>query len=221
MSRVKWAVMVALWAAGPAAAQAPKGVQTVHTNRVSFTLPVRIDDRDRAELRELKFYAKALQGPRAGEWAVVETAPPTKSKFGYRVAQDGEYWFAFVTVDKAGRIAPADLDKAAPGLVVVVDTKAPDVDVQRMPAASGEVFLQCQLRDANPDYAALKLEYKGIDRVWHSLDASPDAPGVFKVPDKSVLRGVLRATAADKSGNQTVREVDLGREQPTMTAAIA
>lgn len=221
MSRVKWAVMVALLAAGPAAAQAPKGVQTVHTNRVSFTLPVRIDDRDRAELRELKFYAKAMQGPRSGEWAVVETAPPTKSKFGYRVTQDGEYWFAFVTVDKAGRVAPADLDKATPGLVVVVDTKAPDVDVQRMPAASGEVFLQCNIRDANPDYSGLRLEYKGIDRAWHALEQSPDAPGVFRVPDKSVLRGVLRATAADKAGNQTVREIDLGRDQPTMTAAVA
>jgi hypothetical protein len=221
MSRVKWAVMVALLAAGPVAAQAPKGVQTVYTNRVSFTLPVRIDDRDRAELRELKFYAKAMQGLRSGEWVVVESAPPTKAKFGYRVTQDGEYDFAFVTVDKAGRVAPADLEKTAPGLVVVVDTKAPDVDVQRMPVASGEVYLQCNVRDANPDYAALKLEYKGIDRAWHAMEQSPDAPGVFRVPDKSVLRGVVRCTAADKAGNQTVREVDLGRDQPAMTTAVA
>jgi hypothetical protein len=220
MFRMKWAVTVALLAVAPVAAQAPKAEKIVYTNRVSFTLPVKIDDRDRAELRELKFYAKSLQGPRSGEWVGVETAPPTKSKFGYRVTQDGEYWFAFVTVDKAGRIAPADLEKAPPGLVVVVDTKAPEVDVQKLPAASGEMFLQCTVRDANPDYAALKLEYKGIDRAWHALEQTPDAPGVFKVPDKSVLRGVVRATAADKAGNQTVREVDLGREQPAMTTSV-
>jgi hypothetical protein len=226
MFRMKSAVLAALLAVGfpftggRVAAEAPKGVQTVYTNRVSFTLPVKIDDRDRAELRELKFYAKSLQGPRSGEWVGVETAIPTKSKFGYRVTQDGEYWFAFVTVDKAGRIAPADLEKAPPGLVVVVDTKAPEVDVQRLPAASGEMFLQCQIRDANPDYATLKLEYKGIDRAWHALEPTPDAPGVFKVPDKSVLRGVVRASASDKAGNQTVREVDMGREQPTMTTSV-
>src|SRR5438874_6213558 len=124
MFRVKWAIVVALLAAGQAAAEAPKGVQTVYTNRMSFSLPVRIDDRDRAELRELKFYVKPLQGSHPGEWVCVETAPPTKAKFQYRAPHDGEYWFAFVTVDKLGRIAPADLDKSSPGLVVVVDTRA-------------------------------------------------------------------------------------------------
>src|SRR5947209_13791177 len=120
MHRVKWAVMVALLATGPAAADAPKGVQTVYTNRTAFTLPVRIDDRDRAELRELKYYAKALQGSRSGEWVCLETAPATKAKFGYRAPQDGEYWFPFVTVDKGGRVSPADLDQTPPGVVVVV-----------------------------------------------------------------------------------------------------
>jgi hypothetical protein len=222
MYRMKWAVMVALLAAGPAAAQAPKNVQTVYTNRPSFSLPVRIDDKDRADLRELKFYAKALQGSRPNEWVCLETAPATKAKFGYRAPQDGEYWFNFVTVDKAGRIYPSDLDKAPPGLKVVVDTRAPEVDVQRLPAASGEVFLQCQVRDANPDYGTVKLEYRGIDHAWHALEPVSDAPGVFRIPDRSVLGGVVRASAADKAGNQTVREVDMTRDQPVaVTTAVA
>jgi hypothetical protein len=222
MYRVKWAVLVALLAGGPVAAQAPsKSVQTVYTNRPSFSLPVRIDDRERAELRELKFYAKALQGSRPNEWVCLETAPASKGKFGYRAPQDGEYWFNFVTVDKAGRVYPADLDKAPPGLKVVVDTRAPEVDVQRLPAASGETFLQCQIRDANPDYATVKLEYRGIDRAWHALEPVADAPGVFRIPDKSVLGGIVRASAADKAGNQTVREVDMTRDQPAAVVTAA
>jgi hypothetical protein len=212
MYRVKWAVMVALLAAGPVAAQGTKGAQTVYTNRPAFSLPVRIDDRDRAELKELKFYARALQGSRANEWVCLETAPANKVRFGYRATQDGEYWFNFATVDKAGRVYPTDLDKMSPGLIVVVDTKAPEVDVQRLPPASGETFLQCQVRDANPDYGNVKLEYRGIDHAWHALESVTDAPGVFRIPDKSVLKGIVRATAADKAGNQTVREVDMTRD---------
>ncbi len=220
MSRMKGIVAAALigWAAGPAAAQAPKG--PIYTNRPGFSLPVRIDDRDRAELRELRFYAKALQGSRQNEWVCLETASPTKTKFGYRAPQDGEYWFSFVTVDKLGRVAPADLDKAAPGLVVIVDTKAPEVEVQKLPSASGEVFLQCHVRDAYPDYATVKLEYRGIDRAWHALEPLPDAPGVFRIPDRSVLKGVVRATAADKAGNQTVREVDMTRDVPQSSGVM-
>ncbi|HEX4588359.1 MAG TPA: hypothetical protein VH120_00395 [Gemmataceae bacterium] len=221
MSRVKWAVLVAVLTAGPAAAQAPKNAQIVYTNRPSFSLPVRIDDRDRADLRELKFYAKALQGSRPNEWVCLETAAPTKAKFGYRAPQDGEYWFNFVTVDKAGRIYPSDLDRVPPGLVVVVDTKAPDVEVQRLPSSSGEMFLQCNVRDTNPDYATVKLEYRGIDRAWHAMEPVADSQGVFRIPDKSVLRGVVRATAADKAGNQTVRELDMTRDVPTNAVTMA
>jgi hypothetical protein len=214
--------MVALLAGGPALAQDPKNVQTVYTNRPSFSLPVRIDDRDRADLKELKFYAKAMQGSRPNEWVCLETAPASKAKFGYRAPGDGKYCFNFVTVDKAGRYYPSDLDKAPPGLIVVVDSRAPEVDVQKMPSASGEVFLQCQIKDANPDYGTCKLEYRGIDHAWHALDSVPDAPGVFRIPDKSVLKGVVRASAADKAGNQTVREVDMTRDAtPAVVTASA
>lgn len=224
MLRMNGTIILALigLASGPVTAQTPKGVQTVHTNRMTFSLPVRIDDRDRAELRELKFYVKALQGTRPGEWVCVETAAPAKSKFSYRAVQEGEYWFAFVTVDRAGRIAPNDLERSAPGLVVIVDTRAPEIDVQKLPASNGETFLQCHVRDANPDYSSIRLEYRGTDRAWHPLDALPDAPGVFRIPDASVLRGVVRTTAADKAGNQSVREIDLSldrRANPAIAAA--
>ncbi len=214
MRQMKWALLVALLAGGPAAAQAPKSVQTVYTNRPSFSLPVRVDDKDRADLRELKFYVKALQGGRANEWVCLETAPAGKSKFGYRAPQDGEYLFNFVTVDKLGRVFPSDLERTPPGLRVIVDTRAPEVDVLRLPAASGEIFLQCQVHDANPDYGTVKLHYRGIDHEWHPLEPVADAPGVFRIPDRSVLGGIVRATAADKAGNQTVREVDMTRDQP-------
>jgi hypothetical protein len=199
-------------AAAPALAQAPRGVRTVYTNQLAFGLPVGLDERDRAEVRELKFYVREPCGPRPNEWVCLETAPPTKTRFTYRAAHDGEYWFAFATADKAGQATPTDLNRMPPGLVVIVDTQAPEVEVTKLPVASGETYLQCQIRDAHPDYAALRLEYQTPERAWRPLQPHPDAPGLFRVPDPGVLRGVVRASAADKAGNRAVREIDLGRD---------
>jgi len=223
MVRLNGSIIVALFglAAGQVAAQAPNGPQTIYTNRTTFSLPVRIDDRDRPELRELKFYVKALQGARPGEWVCMESAAPTKSKFNYRAVLDGEYWFAFVTVDRSGRIAPSDLERTPPGLKVIVDTRPPEIDVQKMASANGETMLQCLVRDANPDPSTTRLEYRGTDRAWHPLDSTPDAAGVFRVSDLSVLRGVVRATASDKADNQTVREFDLSLDRPASSTAAS
>ena len=51
-------------------------------------------------------------------------------------------------------------------------------------SSSGEMFLQCQVRDANPDYGTVKLEYRGIDHAWHGMEPVADAPGVFRMPDQ-------------------------------------
>lgn len=216
-----FATTLALFAGSPAMAQTvpPK---RVFTNRLSFSLPVRIDDRDRAELRELKFYARSVVAGRQSEWQCVESAPPTKNKFMFQAPQDGEYWFSFATVDRNGRVTPADLDHEPPGLIVIVDTKAPDVDVHKMTAASGETFLQCQLNDANPDYAKTRLEVVMPDRTVRTLEPLEDSPGVFRVTDASMLKCVVRATATDKAGNRSVRELDLNAGTPqTITLASA
>src|SRR5262245_13090691 len=222
MSAKQWTTvaLVGLIAASGAPAQNP-ALRKVYTNRLLFSLPVRIEDRDKAELKELKFYVKAILGGRPGEWQCVETALPTKDRFQFQAAQDGEYWFAFVTVDRLGRVSPTDLDRQSPGLMVVVDTKAPDVEVQKMTLATGETLLQCQIRDANPDFSKLKLEALLPDKSVRLLEPVEDSPGVFRIGDASVLKGLVRATTVDKAGNRAVRDVDLAPPSPAAPIAKA
>src|SRR5262249_27801326 len=101
-------------AARPAAA-ATAGPPKKYTKNPAFRLPVQIAEKDREQVKELKFFWKAVPG----EWACQEVAPPTQTSFTFTAPQDGEYWFGFVTVDLAGRSMPASLDKAGPGLIVV------------------------------------------------------------------------------------------------------
>jgi hypothetical protein len=222
MSTKQWTVvaMLGLIAASAAYAQnsAPK---KVFTNRLSFSLPVRIDERDKAELKELKFYVKAINAGKPGDWQCVETAPPTKVRFQYTAPQDGEFWFAFATVDRFGHVTPADLDREPAGLVVIVDTKAPEVEVQKLVVASGETYLQCQIRDANPDYSKIKLEAIMPDKTVRALEPLEEAPGLFRVSDANILHSVVRATTLDKAGNRAVREVNLNPAAAPAAPAVA
>jgi hypothetical protein len=197
--------------AATAVAQPHMGLRIVPTNRTSFSLPVKMDERDRAELKELKLYVKAVLNGLPGDWVCRETAPPTQTKFAFRAPQDGEYWFSFVTVDHAGHVTPADVDKEPPGLIVIVDTRAPELDVRAMTAVSGQALVRCDCRDDYPDPASVQAEYLANDRSWRPLDPLPGTPGVFRVPPPDQFGGVVRATASDKAGNKATREVELGK----------
>jgi hypothetical protein len=176
----------------------------MYTNKQQFRLPFNLDERDRQRLREIQLYVKYG----SDGWACRETAPPTQRYFTFRAAQDGEYAFNIVTVDKAGHPTPPDVTREAPALVVVVDTQAPEVQVAPATSSAGEECLRCSMRDANPDPASVKLEYQANDKSWHALDALPGSPELFHFPDKATWCGALRVSASDRAENTTAREIN-------------
>src|SRR5262245_34518893 len=187
-----------------------------YTNKTMFRLPVRIDEPSRGSVQEIRLYVK--RG--TGEWACEQTAPPTQSFFAYHAPQDGEYWFTVVTVNKQGQANPADVTREPPSLVVVVDTQAPDVEVRPLPVASGEVFLQCEIRDTNPDMLSCKLEYRAADQSWRPLDQLGDTPGIFRVPDAEVLTGQLRATVCDLAKNTAIKQINMAAAAMTASSSV-
>jgi hypothetical protein len=191
-----------------AAAQtpAPAMPRKVYTNKTAFKLPLQVDERERGWLQTIQLYVKTNP---AEPWALRDSISPSQREFVYRVPQDGEYWFTLVTVDKNGKPSPADINAEPPGLIVVVDRQAPEVDVHPVALGAGMSCLLCEVRDANPDPARTRLEFQAPDHSWQPLEPVADQPGCFRVPEPSVLRGVVRATAADRAGNVTMREVNL------------
>jgi hypothetical protein len=179
----------------------------VYSRTLAFRLPLQLDDRTRAELREIQLHARR---PPDG-WRLHEAAPADRSAFEYRATQDGKYQFRLVLIDRAGVETPARIGGSTQPLTVIVDTQPPEVDVHPVPVASGEIFLQCNVRDAHPDYASVRLEYQLADRSWRPLAAVAGSPGQFVMPDERLLAGRVRATAADLAGNTVTREIDLGQ----------
>ncbi|HEV3263808.1 MAG TPA: hypothetical protein VG013_43635 [Gemmataceae bacterium] len=189
---------------GPSArAQTSSGPPSkIYTRHTAFKLPIKIDDKDRAGLESVKLYVK--NGP-SDAWVCKVTAPPSQPNFTYQVEHDGEYWFSVVTVDKNGKSTPADVRQEQPGLVVVVDTQPPEFDLRPIMAVDGLPYLKCTIKDANPDYGSLRVEYK-TDRSWQVLEPMTDMQGMFRVPDSS--KGVVRVTVCDRAKNTTSREVN-------------
>ena len=132
-------------------AQAPSGMtmpKKIYTNRTSFKLPVRLEEKDRPRIQAVELH---VRNGVTGAWTLQSSVPPTQNEFIYRATQDGEYWFTVVTVDKYGNRNPADLTQQPPSLVVVVDRQPPEVDVRPTTSPFGQALLQCEVRDAHPE----------------------------------------------------------------------
>ncbi len=170
----------------------------VYTNKTFYNLPVQIDDRYRANLREVALYVKINNS----DWVRQETAAGHIGAFTFRAPQDGEYAFNLVLIDRQGRATPADLSRAEPLLHVVVDTTEPLIDLHPVLGADNEVFLRAIIQDANPDYSTLKI----ICADSTILEPVAAKPGHFRVPGPEVWHQPIRVIAGDKCGNTTSRE---------------
>jgi len=175
-----------------------------------FYLPVKIDERVRSTLREVRLYCK--EGANR-PWQLKDKASPGQTYFTFRAPRDGEYWFAVVTVDKSGRSSPADLRNEPPGLIVVQDTQLPQVEVHSVGNTDEGTWVQCVVRDANPDFAKTHLYYQTGDGGWQSPVASPKRPDQYCIPSQAVFSGMVRVEATDLAGNTMNREFNLGAMQ--------
>jgi hypothetical protein len=187
-----------------------------YTKSPQFYLPFKLTEAERATVQAVQLYVKFGNGG----WAARETAPPGQGQFKFVASQDGEYWFNIVTLDKEGRANPPDVSRVAPALVVVVDTQPPEVNLTVQPTGTaGMRCLRCDVRDANPDPASVRVEYQRGDKTWQPLPALPDLPGCFAYPDERDGTGLVRASVSDRAGNVGTKEITLAAKSPiTQTA---
>jgi hypothetical protein len=217
------AAVLVVAVAVPARANPPGGDPKHYTHEKIFHLPIRIDEKSRASIKEVQLY---LRTPTSA-WQRIDQAPPTQQSFKYTATQDGEYWFTLVTIDTKGTAVPSPAELSKLGIedivMVVVDTQPPAFDLQPTKVASGDLLLRCTVSDANPDPKAIKITYRGQDQVLHVLEPLPGQPGVFRVPSPEVFLNPVQVSVTDLAGNTTTREVPLGDNvaRPAAPAAPA
>lgn len=183
----------------------PKSFMTKNT----FYLPVKVDDRVRANLKEVRLY---LKDDPTKPWLLQDKVAPTQTYFTFRAPRDGEYWFTVVTIDKMGKATPSDLRNEVPALIVVLDSQPPQVDVQLLPASAEGTMLQSVVRDANLDLTKTRLYFQTGDTMWRALEPLPGKLDQFCIPQQAVFTGMVCVEACDLAKNNVRKEFNLSEK---------
>jgi hypothetical protein len=209
-------VIISLSISNAISAQQPPAPRKVFTNRPFFSVPLKIEDADRAKIAAIKCYVK----PPGGSWMVTDTGNAQTGRFNYQANEDGEYLFSFTTVDSAGRESPASIEREAPRLIVVVDSKPPEFIVAPVTVASGQAYVQCTMKDANPDLTTITAEGELADGTFTPLlPVDTSVPGFFRVPATGMPSRV-RVGGKDKAGNATVVVLPVTSSNTTPTTVV-
>jgi hypothetical protein len=198
------------WSGGQVLSQEPVAAPAApksYLNKTTINLPIVMDERSRAQVQSIQLWMK---DGAAHPWRLWDKAPPSQTTFSFKAPREGEYWFNLVSVDQAGRSTPADVTKEAPGLIVVLDTQPPQVDVQALQSSPEGQWVRCEARDANLDNYKTKFFYQTGDHVWRLLDSVSGKSDIFCIPVQAAWNGNVRAVAVDLAGNTTTREMNLG-----------
>jgi hypothetical protein len=161
-------------------------------------LPIEFNPQLRSAIQEIRLYCK--EGLDA-QWTLREKTDSSADAFTLRLQKDGEYAFTMVTVDKQGRAFPEDLQKESPGLIVIVDTQRPVVELTNLGQSQEGHLIQCEIRDANLDISKTHFAFQCGDKVFRAAEQVRGRPNVFCVPAQAVFTGLVRVTAHDLAGN--------------------
>ncbi|MFW6171062.1 MAG: hypothetical protein ACODAD_11270 [Planctomycetota bacterium] len=178
------------------------------TQKQEFAIPFSVDNRV-AQPVEVHLYVSVDEG---NNWQLHSRQPPNGRHFVFRAGRDGEYWFASRTLDGARRSQPSAA--LSPELRVIVDTVAPEIELNVRLGKAGHVLASWQIFDQNLLASSLKLEYQeGSGKPWK--------PVAVQLPGEEVLRSSyqdriewkpntrsstlnVRAEVKDRAGNRGV-----------------
>ena len=142
-------------------------------------------------------------------WHFYDERRPEEGRFRFRAKQDGEFWFATQTIDRAGR--PDIPQPKWPQLRLVVDTQKPQLLVQAQVDSSGNVNVALSAADGSLNAASLKVEYQeaaGTGGPWEVVELKPSGGGPAQLTGQTTFRPNvtgrainLRAEVADGAGN--------------------
>lgn len=171
----------------------------IFTNQPSFRIPYRFDQAEMKRLRakEIRLFLSRNAGV---DWQHAQTVAPDAGRFDFKVPADGEYWFAVRTLDGSNQLHP-DASVNEPGLIVVVDRTAPDLQLLLQQAEGGKVQLSWSASDANLDLSKLSLEFSEAGGEWQSISVRSQAAGQTAWTVRTTGQVAVKGSVSDRAGN--------------------
>jgi hypothetical protein len=135
-------------------------------------------------------------------WHQLQSVPAAQGGFPFVAARDGRYAFAIRMTDEAGNLLET-IDGSAPELEIIVDTVAPDLQLQLLDGGPGQVLVSWTIRDAAADLTSLKLEYAdAADGRWRPVPVQAAASGQARLPASPGSVISVRGSVDDAAGNR-------------------
>lgn len=218
---LSWFAMLAVPASAAmqlaAAAELP---DPIVTNKARFEIPIEIAAGD-PSIAEVRLYGSDDAGK---TWQPKLKSKPPIEGFEFQAPGDGEFWFAVRTADAAGKEDRTGSFEAE--LRVIVDTAAPQVDLQTEQKTGGDVTLRWSCRDRGWRTDSLKLSFRAADDApWMPVESlktkrHDDETGgggeIDWTPPAEAASISLKIEVADLAGNVTAKETKL---RPDLVAA--
>jgi hypothetical protein len=193
-----------LLAPTPGAPAAPDNVW--YTSQHSFQIPIKINPERRADVKELILFASTDEG---NNWRIFARSGSDKDAFTVNNAPEGSVWFSIAVVDQSGRQDPADPRGQRPGQKVFVDAIKPEVQIVSAERIGNEIDIHWEVREANPDWQTLRLDYSVADVPGGQpvpLPIQPGEHGTYKLKVNVPGPVTLRLQLKDRAGNEGVCE---------------
>lgn len=230
------ASLLALAAIGPEAGSRSSAPATalpepIATRQTLFSIPFRLERAadPSQEPVEVQLFAS---GDRGATWHLYSKVEPARQRFMFRAGGDGEYWFQIRTLDRANRLRPEQSN--TPGLRVVVDTVAPELQIDAQRGTAGQIVARWRLRDPNLKTDGLTIQYRtSATGPWQSVAISPQNSRVegdtqtgevtwWPQPGSGDIQ--VRAEGTDLAGNPAVSHAQVKATPqnvpgPTQTAS--
>lgn len=182
------------------AANAAALPKPTYTNKSRFRIPFRFDTNalQRMNAREIQLHVSQDHG---ATWDMSQTLTVDGGKFDYQSPGEGEFWFSVKTLDGRNQLHPPK-GSYETGLIVVVDSTAPSLDISAKQAAPGQIQLNWKATDPNLDLTSLRFEYQAQNSTdWELLSVIPKANGEhsWSVFHSGIV--AIRGTVSDLAGN--------------------
>jgi hypothetical protein len=187
-------------------------------NQRDLKIPVDIKAWRTENINQLLLFVSADRGATWQQHTAIKPklAPNEQDQnvFIFRAPADGEYWCRVVVVDGKGVQEPRDVSKGPPDQKILIDTRAPAVQILTAQRIGDDVLVDWAVQEDYPEWATFKLEYRRADDAagaWSPapVNPGPKGPGRFHVSATGPLK--VRLSLKDKAGNQGVSaETDVG-----------
>ncbi len=189
------------------------------TRSPSFSIPFSVDGADGSPLSG---YAVLFASKDGGPMEQFKRVPISAGRFEFTAPSDGLWSFAIRMTDRSGVPVPDD-GPLTPELQVLVDTRAPVLNLDLIDAGQGTVQVQWNCPEQF-EPGSLRLEYAdGIDGRWRPIETRQDTAGQAVISSRPGSSVVVRGQLADAAGNvgHVRREIVLGSSTVRTTAAPA